>query len=332
MNGLNERYLMRIFANANKLNNIPSQTNPVLIIKYGPPASGKGSQYVKDVIKSFGFPPDSYININVDDVVESLNIYKTQSRKTLQNKGVNPNDTVEKINKILNKASNQNASNFLLPYTNIRFNPKLNIPKQMDALMKNAIIGKKNITFETSGATGFPFWIFENMEGLNNYNIKCLFPLLPVSQGWSRYKNRAITSYKKGGVFRFGLTKIKYKENYLKSYKQFLNGEQKLRNLKSSFHVIDSDGKQHNKNYRDIIQTYINGASANNKTNRKSYVMIMQLKDAVKRLQKCEVVKQNNIHLQNGEKHTKKRLIDSLETMIKDLESGVIIYHPKNQQ
>lgn len=132
----------------------------------------------------------------------------------------------------------------------------------MDTLMQNAINARKNLTFETTGATGFPHWIFKYLTGLEHYRIIFVFPLLHVNDGWKRYKKRAINSYLRDDVFRFGLTKQKYKDNYIESYNQFLKGEQELRNTKKfniQFRVILPSNVKKN-NYNASIQEYIKHA------------------------------------------------------------------------
>lgn len=257
---INEQYLLRIFAKVNKLNNVPSQSKPILIIKYGPPASGKGSAGVRQVIESFNYPSSSYININVDDVVESIKKFKNNSRKVLNNKGLT---TAEQINNLLNKATNENAKRFSKAYVNTRFNKNLSIPKQMDLLLQNAVNARKNITFETTGATGFPFWLFKYINGLEKYDIRIIFPLVECSEGWRRYKKRPTNSYLRGNVFRFGVSKRAYAEGYIKSYNEFLKAENILKkdrkfSGKVKSIVVDQDASTNNPGlYRPAIRSYV---------------------------------------------------------------------------
>ena len=94
---LTQNAMLKIFAkNQNTINRTPSsrrRTRPKFIIKYGPPASGKGSAAVTASIEQLGDKINTYININVDDVVESTNLFRKQSRlllnKLVANKGIN---------------------------------------------------------------------------------------------------------------------------------------------------------------------------------------------------------------------------------------------------
>lgn len=225
---INQQYLLRIFSKVNKLNNVPTQNRPVFIIKYGPPASGKSSQPMINVIKSFGYELNTYIHVNVDDVVESIKIFQNESMKIFQ-KRLNSNKLKKDqitITKKLNNVSNNNAKMLLTPYVTTRYNSRLKIEKQIDELMKDAIMARKNISFETTGSTGFPFWIFNVLQpGINKYQIKILFPLVDCSEGWRRYKTRAVKSYLKKKWVRFGLSRRQYTEHYIKSYRNFLEGK-----------------------------------------------------------------------------------------------------------
>lgn len=224
---INQQYLLRIFSKVNKLNNVPTQNRPVFIIKYGPPASGKSSQPMINVIKSFGYELNTYIHVNVDDVVESIKTFQNESMKMFQKRlTTNKLKDQNQIIKILNNVSNNNAKMLFTPYVSIRYNSRLNIENRIDELMKHAIMARKNISFETTGSTSFPFWIFNVLQpGINKYQIKILFPLVDCSEGWRRYKARAVKSYVQNKSVRFGLSRRQYTEQYIKSYKNFLKGK-----------------------------------------------------------------------------------------------------------
>lgn len=268
---INEQYLMSIFTKVKSLKEVPTQESPVFVIKYGPPASGKGSTHVKNVIARFGKSEKSYIDINVDDIVESLESYKTDSRKTLMNKGITQYTPFKNIDELLNQTTNNNAKKYLKPYIDIRSRDnmkKLNKNKMtlVDRLIQKAIKGKKNIILETSGVSGFPFWIFSVFKGLDFYNIHFVFPLIEMNEGWKRYKKRAIDSFLRGGVFRFGLSKEKYKEFYINSYNKFMAGKEILKKLEKiknnvNFHVISKGKVLEPGNQTSTIKQYLENAN-----------------------------------------------------------------------
>ena len=59
---------------------------PNFVLKYGPAASGKGSKLMNYTIESLGYNLKSYVNVNIDDAVESVPYYVTSSRNTLKQK------------------------------------------------------------------------------------------------------------------------------------------------------------------------------------------------------------------------------------------------------
>jgi len=68
-----------LFTKNRLLENIPSAENPMLIIKYGPTGSGKGSEKVKQEIESLGQNIDDYVTLEIDLLVESINSYRSKT-------------------------------------------------------------------------------------------------------------------------------------------------------------------------------------------------------------------------------------------------------------
>jgi len=222
LNQITENSLARLFSGNNRrVNNLPTPSgSPKFIIKYGPPASGKGSGPVRGVIESLGDPISSYININVDDAVESTQVFKNRSRALVNRLLVKPNSP--DFNTFLNKASVNQVAAFSKAYTNVRFSKNtrgMDIGAKMDNLLKQALQAKKNVTFETTGGGGFPSWIWDWLGPLlSGYKIVVIFPTVPFEETWRRYKMRPTQAYKNGGGFRFGSTKSQLRKVYRDSY------------------------------------------------------------------------------------------------------------------
>jgi hypothetical protein len=218
-----ENSLFKIFtSNANKINNLPTPRNPKFIIKYGPPASGKGSDAVKSLIKDLGDPLNTYININVDDAVESTEMFTRTSRDLVKNI-----KNIKNLETFLNDATPEEVSRLAKTYTNIRFGKNTKgrtIGNKMDNLLTQALQAKKNVTFETTGGVGFPIWLRKSpfKELLEGYQIIIIFPLVPFEETWRRYKMRPIEVYRKGGGFRFASTKSELHKVYINSYNNFI--------------------------------------------------------------------------------------------------------------
>jgi hypothetical protein len=222
LNQITENSLARLFSGNNRrVNNMPTPTGqPKFIIKYGPPASGKGSGAVRSVIESLGDPVSSYININVDDAVEATKAFRNRSRALVNRLTVKPNSP--DFNAFLNRASTNEVAEFAKVYTSIRFSKNskgLDIGAKMDNLLTQALKAHKNITFETTGGNGFPTWI-ANWLGtlLKGYKIVVIFPTVPFEETWRRYKLRPTQVYKNGGGFRFASTKSQVRKIYRDSY------------------------------------------------------------------------------------------------------------------
>jgi hypothetical protein len=246
VNNMTNYKLLRIWTASGKgesalLSRLPSHygnTNkPNFIIKWGPPASGKGSQAVKDTIASMGWPLDTYVNFNIDDAVQATELFKRESTRRAQeylNKVRNdPNKknlnltTINGIVNALNTINSNSALKIGKAYTNIRNGVGTNGRKlgaKMDAFLQQAIELRKNITFETTGMGGFPEWLF-SQKGLSdtNYNIHIIFPIVSFETSWARYRRRAAEMLIRNRAgFRFASWKDEARKQYRKSYDKFL--------------------------------------------------------------------------------------------------------------
>jgi hypothetical protein len=121
-----------VLCNGRSLSEMPTSANPIFILKWGPPASGKSSENVLAEIESFGVPLRDYINFTPDAIIESLlafRVYTTMAkaenirlkgalelgriqdiRETLQSYGANSKygynaELKEKVNEIISNNS-----------------------------------------------------------------------------------------------------------------------------------------------------------------------------------------------------------------------------------
>lgn len=84
LNQYNKRKVEELLiANKNNYANVNTTKKPILIILFGPPASGKGSHKTKAVIESMGYPISKYINIDIDVLVESVPSYIESSKQLI---------------------------------------------------------------------------------------------------------------------------------------------------------------------------------------------------------------------------------------------------------
>jgi hypothetical protein len=228
-----------------KLKSPPNGVQPNFILKWGPPASGKGSHAVAEAIEALGQPMSSYIKIGIDDLVESTTYFKKESLHRAQNvfnaargtkRQVNSTNT-NSIIKFLNKIPENNALKIGGVYTGIRETVGSNgakLSNKLNDALKEAIKQRKNITFETTGMTGWPLWLFdpESPFGLKayNYNIHIVFPLVPFLITWRRYRQRAAYQFRAGKGIRFAASRGTLRQQYVASYREFENLFRKARN------------------------------------------------------------------------------------------------------
>jgi hypothetical protein len=220
-----------VVASLGRLPSYYGVNKPNFIIKWGPPASGKGSPAVKAVIESLGYPQNTYVNFNIDDIIEATNYFRNESMKRAQNyftkKGVNSTSENNIVNK-LNNINQNNATRIGGVYSQVRngvgTNGKTKLSTKLTLFLEQAISLRKNITFETTGMGGWPDWIFTE-RGLNkkNYNIHIIFPLTPFPVTWERYRRRAAKMFLAKSGFRFASWKDSARLQYKKSYEKFSN-------------------------------------------------------------------------------------------------------------
>lgn len=215
-----------------RIESLPSPTGqPKLVIKYGPPASGKSS--INSLVEKIGGDPiESYININVDDAIESTEYFKRRSRIAIQRLVGNRHPTEQMIRNFLNHATDKEINKLGKIYTTVRGTRNLSGDKlsdKIDSLIQKAVEAGKNIMFETTGSNAFPNWLFSYIEG-KNYKSFIVFPMAPFQLTWQRYKNRPVRNYSSGGGFRFASSKNQLAQTYRLSYSRFINAFSNTRN------------------------------------------------------------------------------------------------------
>ena len=138
--------------------------NPVILIKYGPPASGKGRKECLDRFyehaEKFGFDKRNFVDINVDNIVSELDI------------------------------KNEVKSDSLKYF---KFRPKANLIA--DFLLKDAFDFKMNIVFETTGSRLDEEWFVNyliNPAIKNKFSIVVAYPLVPLRTLIDRSAKRAL--------------------------------------------------------------------------------------------------------------------------------------------
>ena len=232
LNSWDEARIENLLTNGvSKTNNLPTPTErPKLIIKYGPPASGKGSGAVANIIKSLGDPLNSYFNAGVDDIIQNSK-YFTNTTRNLVKKILGNNS--QQFSAKLNKITQANAKKIGNVYFKMRVNENSlgeSAKYKLERALENALVKGKNVTYELTGGKSFheavPLALLEMFSkpiAENKYQVVFIFPTLPFEILWQRYKGRAISSYQDGKYFRFASTKQQLRQQYLWSYQNYLN-------------------------------------------------------------------------------------------------------------
>jgi hypothetical protein len=121
------------------LESVPYDKQPLLIIKYGPPASGKGSENVAKEIENLGVNLNNFIVFEIDRIIESLENYRQETMNVYKSENKN-NNKMEKSSKIyFSKRKNKSSGKSL--------------NDQFEDFMIKSIKDRKNIIFETTGGS-----------------------------------------------------------------------------------------------------------------------------------------------------------------------------------
>jgi hypothetical protein len=201
---------------------------PTFVIKFGPPASGKSTV----ISKCMSFHVNRVIGIN--DYIEKDPGFKRNSMRLARQTPM-----------FANKLSRGNA-NLAKRGKEVYMTYRQRYSRQHNKDMRDAIQLRQNISFETTGISGFPDWLWDVFPELNEYQVIVLFPVLPASVAYKRYIQRAKKMVNEGIGFRFGSTYKQFIDMYIKIYVRFLEEHQAFlarRSNVSMFIVYDTPDK-----------------------------------------------------------------------------------------
>lgn len=191
----------------NKYSKLPSLSNkeqPHLIIKYGPPASGKGSSKVQEEIKNLGIDTEDCIIFEIDRIIESLENFRTTSME-IYKESINYNEKTKKISQLyFNKRKSENSN-------------KKTLNQSFEDLLIQSINERKNIIFETTGGSFNDYnpikWLFDII--INNkkenptkkpYYITLIYPIVKEENILERAKKRASNQVSRNPPFFRGIS------------------------------------------------------------------------------------------------------------------------------
>ena len=179
-----------IITGGRTLKSIPIDVTPIIIIKYGPTGSGKGSAVVTKQIEALGIPLDHYLTFEVDSVIESVASYKRGTVKIRVNRNSNKMTNTNMYRQLKNLYfATRKAKN----YNNKSINSKI------DTLLERALKDRKNIIFETTGSRydgNHPFkWLLDLVHLQSRYKIVVIYPFVGVDDLKARVVRRAESQY-----------------------------------------------------------------------------------------------------------------------------------------
>jgi hypothetical protein len=138
----------------------PAKGDPFFVVKYGPPGSGKSSARVYQEIKKLGPPITSYVDVNQDTLVESMNEYKRNHTQ----------------------------------YNRLRYqkNKKgLSLYKKSAIVLKKAVEAHANIIIEITGGNDEDplIWIHKLIKD-TSYKLVIIMPTVPLETILKRLETR----------------------------------------------------------------------------------------------------------------------------------------------
>jgi hypothetical protein len=178
---INNKTMEKILINKNvegnkydSLESVSDDKQPLLIIKYGPPASGKGSENVAKEIENLGVDLNNFIVFEIDRIIESLENYRKETMKVYSKQNISNNKKMEESSKIYFSKRKSKVN-------------EKSLNEQFEGLITKSIHDRKNIIFETTGGTFFDSnpikWLLElvkkeETEEKSPYKIILIYPIV----------------------------------------------------------------------------------------------------------------------------------------------------------
>ena len=190
----------KVLCEGGTLNCYPTQTTPYLIIKVGPPGSGKSSAQSNNVVLSLGVNPKEAVKMDIDIVNASFKSFRNQTykiRKSYNNKPFNNNffKSLSKTHTNHTRLKNKNTGKNMITHTM--------------SIFSRAIDGHKHIIFDTTSPINFILKDFTNKLIKNNYKIVVIFHMSDIDTLEKRILKRGENLYHKEEYYRaFNMKKL----------------------------------------------------------------------------------------------------------------------------
>jgi hypothetical protein len=198
-----------IFCRGKRLSEMETYPDPYLIIRYGPTGSGKSSRVVKDEIEALGRPYHTYVEVEIDDLVEPIESFRAKSMnlKNQANKNITANTTRA------NSIRSQLLKNTSKAYFNTRRNTKNSrlqtLEQKREDVLERALKGSHNVIYDTTGGTyaaskppSFQKVIEKALHFNPKYKVVVIYPIVSKDQLAIRVVKRAENKSNRGKTDR----------------------------------------------------------------------------------------------------------------------------------
>lgn len=206
---------------------------PIIFIKYGPPAVGKGCRADTIIKKILSMRDGKTKNIKLDPMIINTNVnveknndFKKETMKIFNKMKQNFRDDLSNKNKINQYLGQPNNSNNPKTRYEIIENLYRSIKKKystdQDSLIIDKIKKNEDFIFETTGVTGDwgLEWLYGLLHKFSNTKYKIVFLVVyrDFDSTFNAYVNRAIQKAKTQEFFRIYSSKENLKKQWESSY------------------------------------------------------------------------------------------------------------------
>lgn len=177
-----------ILTSGKMLDSLPSHAQPILIIKLGPPGSGKSSERTTNIVRELGVDPSEAVLSDIDNILASFRQFRNETR-SVRNRYTNRAS--------FNRQFYNELSNIHTNAAKSRKNTITNRPivQHMNGVFSKAIRTKKHILMESTVPVTWVFQQFGKMLRTNNYNIHILYHTLDIPTLIERIHTRGESLY-----------------------------------------------------------------------------------------------------------------------------------------
>lgn len=203
----------------NSLTSVSGDKSPFLIIKYGPPASGKSSENVQKEIENLKLDIKDCIVFEIDRIIESLKNFRSESYSVYKNSDKSNNNKMKELSRI-----------YFTKRQNKKINSDNSIDKKFENLIVTAIRDRKNIIFETTGGLFNDYnpikWLFDIVNNNKKedelpYYIALIYPILPENLIIERVIKRSKEQVKRNPPFYRAMSEDNLKEQIINAKNNF---------------------------------------------------------------------------------------------------------------